>query len=434
MNSNVFIGCMALSILIFATPTKLKWHVAFALQLLAAAISGWAAWQVLINDIGVIDLPFFFLIGNQVHLVIDRLSAFFILVVNFTAITGGLYALGYLRPYTANKNSTELSLHLFSFLWLHISMLLACIVRDGLAFLIAWELMAISSFILVIFESDKKETIKIGINYLIQMHVALIFIMTGFIYAFVKTGAEFSFDGLAVYFATHPPFYLFLFFFIGFGIKAGFIPLHSWLPRAHPAAPAHVSGVMSGVIIKMGIYGILRVLTYIHTNLLSIGILILIVSLISGLLGVMFAIVQHDLKKLLAYHSIENIGIIGIGIGIGLIGVAMKIPALAVLGFTGGILHVLNHSLFKSLLFYTAGSVNQQTHSRHIEHLGGLIKRMPKTSLLFLLGALAICGLPPFNGFISEFLIFSGLFKGLLFWARPEQMHRIMLTKWKPVC
>src|SRR5258708_23107090 len=151
MNSNVFIGCMVLSILIFATPTKLKWHVAFALQLLAAAISGWAAWQVLINDIGVIDLPFFFLIGNQVHLVIDRLSAFFILVVNFTAITGGLYALGYLRPYTANKNSTELSLHLFSFLWLHISMLLACIVRDGLAFLIAWELMAISSFILVIF-------------------------------------------------------------------------------------------------------------------------------------------------------------------------------------------------------------------------------------------------------------------------------------------
>jgi len=414
MNADVFIGSMVLSIFIFATPAKLKWHVAFALQLLITAVTGWAAWQVLINDIGIVDIPFFYLLGSEVHVVIDRLSAFFILVVNFTAITGGLYALGYLRPYTSSKNPTELSLHLFSFLWLHISMLLACMVRDGLAFLIAWELMAISSFILVIFESDKKETIKIGINYLIQMHVALIFIMTGFIYAFVKTGAEFSFDGLAVYFASSPPFFLFVFFFIGFGIKAGFIPLHTWLPRAHPAAPAHVSGVMSGVIIKMGIYGILRVLTYIHTDLLSIGILILIVSLISGLLGVMFAIVQHDLKKLLAYHSIENIGIIGIGIGIGLIGVSTKIPALAVLGFTGGILHVLNHSLFKSLLFYTAGSVNQQTHSRHIEHLGGLIKRMPKTSLLFLLGALAICGLPPFNGFISEFLIFSGLFKGLL--------------------
>src|SRR5260221_14026697 len=128
----------------------------------------------------------------------------------------------------------------------------------------------------------------------------------------------------------------------------------------------------------------------------------------------MYAIVQHDLKKLLAFHSIENIGIIGIGIGLGIVGVALCIPALAVLGFTGGILHVLNHSLFKSLLFYTAGSVNQQTHPRHIEHLGGLIKRMPKTSLLFLLGALAICGFPPFNGFISDFLIFAGLFKGLL--------------------
>src|SRR6266850_2346825 len=295
----------------------------------------------------------------------------------------------------------------------HISMLLVCILRDGLAFLITWEMMAVTSFVLVIFESDKKETIRIGINYLIQMHVALIFIMMGFLYSYTKAGAEFSFDGLATYFASFPPFPLFLVFFIGFGIKAGFMPLHSWLPHAHPAAPAHVSGVMSGVIIKMGIYGILRVLTYIHTDLLSIGIFVLVVSLISGLLGVMYAIVQHDVKKLLAYHSIENIGIIGIGIGVGLIGVSKHIPALAVLGFTGGILHVLNHSLFKSLLFYSAGSVHQQTHTLHIEHLGGLIKSMPKTAYLFLLGALAICGLPPFNGFISEFLIFSGLFKGL---------------------
>ena len=237
--------------------------------------------------------------------------------------------------------------------------------------------------------------------------------MTGFIYAYVQTGAAFSFDGLSVYFEEHHPLPLFLLFFVGFGIKAGFIPFHTWLPHAHPAAPSHISGIMSGVIIKMGIYGILRVLTYIHTDLLIIGIFILVVSLISGLLGVMYAIMQHDLKKLLAYHSIENIGIIGIGIGIGLIGVAKDLPILAVLGFAGGILHVLNHSLFKSLLFYSAGSVYMRTHTRHLEHLGGLIKKMPKTAFLFLLGALAICGLPPFNGFISEFLIYSGLFKGL---------------------
>jgi len=170
---------------------------------------------------------------------------------------------------------------------------------------------------------------------------------------------------------------------------------------------------MSGVMIKMGIYGILRVLTYIHHDLFYIGLFILIISLISGLIGVSMAIVQHDVKKLLAYHSIENIGIIGIGIGLGTIGLAENMPLLTALGFGGGILHILNQPLFKSLLFYTAGSVYQQTHTRNIEQLGGLITKMPKTAIFFLLGALAISGLPPFNGFISEFLIYSGMFKSL---------------------
>ncbi|MCR4290336.1 MAG: hypothetical protein NUV86_08780 [Candidatus Scalindua sp.] len=351
--------------------------------------------------------------GNPLEIKVDSLSAFFILVLNFTLLTGTMYSAGYLKPYINEKNRAEFGLHYFSLVWLHISMLLVCMLRDGLAFLVVWELMAVSSFFLVIFESEKEETVKAGIYYLLEMHVGLVLIMAGFIYAFVQTGAVFSFDGLTVYFARFHPFPLFLLFFMGFGIKAGFIPFHTWLPHAHPAAPSHISGIMSSVMIKMGIYGILRVLTYIHTDLLAIGIFILIISAISGLLGVMYAIMQHDLKKLLAYHSIENIGIIGIGIGIGLIGVAKDIPVLAALGFTGGILHVLNHSLFKSLLFYSAGSIYMRTHTRHIEHLGGLIKRMPVTALLFLLGAMAICGLPPFNGFISEFLIYFGLFKGL---------------------
>ncbi|MDD3527841.1 MAG: proton-conducting transporter membrane subunit, partial [Bacteroidales bacterium] len=225
--------------------------------------------------------------------------------------------------------------------------------------------------------------------------------------------AEFSFDGLSVYFASHNPFWLFILFFVGFGIKAGFIPLHSWLPHAHPAAPSHVSGVMSGVMIKMGIYGILRVLLYIPHDLFNIGLFILIVSLATGLTGISLAIVQKDSKKILAYSSIENIGIIGTGIGLGVIGIAQNLPALAVLGFGGGILHILNHALFKSLLFYSVGSVYKQTHTRNIEQLGGLIKKMPKTALFFLLGVLAISGLPPFNGFISEFLIYSGIFKSL---------------------
>ena len=351
--------------------------------------------------------------GSPLEIKVDSLSAFFILVLNFTLLTGAIYSKGYLKPYINEKNHIEFGLHYFSLIWLHISMLLVCMLRDGLAFLVVWEMMSVFSFFLVIFESEKKETVKAGINFLLQMHIGFVFIMAGFILAFVQTGAAFSFDGLSVYFEEHHSFPLFLLFFVGFGIKAGFIPFHTWLPLAHPAAPSHISGIMSGVIIKMGIYGILRVLTYIHTDLLDIGIFILVVSVVTGLLGVMYAIVQHDLKKLLAYSSIENIGIIGIGIGIGLIGIAKDLPILAVLGFAGGILHVLNHSLFKSLLFYSAGSVYMRTHTRHLEHLGGLIKKMPKTAFLFLLGALAICGLPPFNGFISEFLIYSGLFKGL---------------------
>ena len=163
----------------------------------------------------------------------------------------------------------------------------------------------------------------------------------------------------------------------------------------------------------MGIYGILRVLMSVQNDLLLIGIIILVISLISGVLGVMMAIVQHDLKRLLAYHSIENIGIIGIGIGLGVIGLATNNTALSLLGFSGGLLHVLNHSLFKSLLFFNAGSVYHATHTRNIEHLGGLMKKMPYTAILFLIGSLAICGLPPFNGFISEYLIYIGMFKSL---------------------
>ncbi|MBK9389882.1 MAG: hypothetical protein IPN68_06705 [Bacteroidetes bacterium] len=206
---------------------------------------------------------------------------------------------------------------------------------------------------------------------------------------------------------------LFLCFFIGFAIKSGFVPFHTWLPYAHPAAPTHVSGVMSGVVIKIGIYGILRMLLLIKTDYTTIGYFILIISLITGVYGVMLAIIQHDLKKLLAYHSIENIGIIGIGIGIGCIGLGDTNKWMAVLGFSGALLHTLNHSLFKSLLFYSAGNVLQIMHTVNVERLGGLMKKMPHTAVLFLIAAVAICGLPPLNGFISEFLILSGLYNWL---------------------
>jgi len=413
MEIKVFILAMILGFAIFIVPKKSQYLLGLLLHLVVIVVTSVLAIDALFYAPAGQSQILAYVAGSPVHLVVDELSSFFVLVVNFTMLTGVLYAGGYLKPYLEKKNNGEMALHYFSFLWLHISMLLVCMLRDGFAFLIAWELMSVFSFILVIFESENKQTVKIGLNYLIQMHIGLVLIMSAFIVAWVKTGAVFSFDGLTIYFAGHKPYLLFLLFFAGFGIKAGFIPLHTWLPHAHPAAPSHVSGVMSGVMIKMGIYGILRVLTYIHTDLLYIGIFILGISVFSGVLGVTLAIVQHDIKKLLAYHSIENIGIIGIGIGLGVVGVAENIPVLAVLGFAGGILHVLNHSLFKSLLFYSAGSVYQQTHTRNIDQLGGLIKNMPRTAVFFLLGSLAICGLPPFNGFISEFLIYSGMFRGL---------------------
>lgn len=413
MSLILFKLAIIISFALFIVPKQVQYYFGFLLHITIIGTSSIWAIHVLCALTEPLKLIFMPFMGQSINIEIDKLSALFILIINFTSLTGLIYAKGYLKPYFDKKNSIELALHFFSFLWLHISMLLVVMLRDALAFLIIWEIMSLSSFFLVIFESEKKDTIKTGIKYLIQMHIGVIFLLVAFVIANVQTGAEFSFDGLSIYFAKHNPFPLFFLFFVGFGIKAGFIPFHSWLPHAHPAAPSHVSGVMSGVMIKMGIYGILRVLSYIHYDLLYIGIFILSISLASGLIGVSLAIVQHDVKKLLAYHSIENIGIIGIGIGLGVIGLAVNIPVLAVLGFAGGILHILNHSLFKSLLFYTAGSVYKQTHTRNIEQLGGLIKKMPKTAMFFLLGALAISGLPPFNGFISEFLIYSGMFKSL---------------------
>ncbi len=344
---------------------------------------------------------------------IDALSALMILIVNFTMINGVLYGRKYLEHYMAGK--ADLNMHKGLIVLFHCSMLLVCAVQHFIAFLTVWEIMAISSFLLVIFEHQKKGNIKAGINYLIQSHVGVLFLTIAFIWVVSGTGS-FDFNAITDHSKALSPemsIVLFGLLFIGFGFKAGFIPLHTWLPYAHPAAPSHISGMMSGVIIKLGIYGILRSLLLIRCDYLVVGEIILVISAVSGLYGVMMAIVQHNLKRLLAYHSIENIGIIGIGIGIGTIGLGIQNDFLALTGFSGALLHVLNHSLFKSLLFYTAGSVYQQTGTLNVERLGGLVKRMPHTAGLFLVAALAICGLPPFNGFISEFLIYSGLFSAM---------------------
>ncbi len=402
-----FIVCISL----FFIPKKFQFYVTLATDLALIAFSGYYAFNSF-NSVEALQISFAHFYGAEIFLVIDRISAFFILVVNLIVLMGLIYSKGYLQSYQTKKSKIEFGMHHFSIILLHLSMLLVLTLREGISFLIAWEVMSAATFLLILFEYEEKQTVKAAIQFIIQMHIGFVFIVVAFLISSITTGEPIGFGSLENYFRTQPVLPLFLLFFAGFGIKAGFIPLHTWLPHAHPAAPSHISGIMSGVIIKMGIYGIVRVLTFIHTDLYSVGLFLLIISFISGALGVTLAIVQHDYKKLLAYHSIENIGIIGMGIGIGVIGLALENPTLAVLGFAGGFLHILNHALFKSLLFFTAGNIYSQTHTRNIEKLGGLIKKMPKTAFFFLLGSIAISGLPPFNGFISEFPIYVGLFKG----------------------
>lgn len=399
------ISCLSIPFL----PSKIKSVTAFVLVLLLAIASSIPAVSVLVGS--PIEKIFYggSVFGN-IPIRIDSLSAWFVLIVNFTFVTGSMYGIGYMKSYVDQKDNT--SLHWILFVTFHIAMLLVCMLQNGLAFLIAWEIMSISAFLLLIFEHNKPEILKAGLNYLVQTHIGVVFLSIGFIWVYFSEGS-FDFISIASFFNHNSPKLLFLIFFIGFGFKAGFIPLHTWLPHAHPAAPSHISGVMSGVIVKMGIYGILRVVSYLNTDLVLIGESILILSILTALYGILNAAVVRDFKRMLAFCTIENIGIIGMGIGIGMIGKGINNPYLMLIGFSGALLHTLNHSLYKSLLFFTAGNIYQQTHTRNMEHLGGLIKKMPSTAFFFLCGSLAIGGLPPFNGFISEFLIYSGLLEGI---------------------
>jgi hydrogenase-4 component B len=389
-------------------PSKNKAYMATIAVIINALTTSIPAIQAIGGVITDISLPAGTFLGN-IPIRIDGLSAWFILIINFTSVTGAIYGIGYLKEYENSKQ--KLSLHWSLFVLFHLSMVWVCMLQHGFAFLIAWEIMSLSSMMLVIFDGHKTKTLKAGINYLVQMHISVVFLTIGFIWVYMKTGS-FSFEAFSTYFGSNSNIWLFLIFFAGFGIKAGFIPLHSWLPHAHPAAPSHVSGVMSGVIVKLGIYGIFRVISFMKADYLLLGEFVLTISILTGIYGIMNAAVHRDFKRMLAYCTIENIGIIGIGIGLGLMGMGNGSPLLYYLGFGGALLHVLNHSLFKSLLFYSAGSVYQQSHTRDMNKLGGLIKQMPKTAALFLIGAVAIAGMPPFNGFVSEFIIYSGLVEG----------------------
>ncbi|MBK5279284.1 MAG: hypothetical protein JJE09_10535 [Bacteroidia bacterium] len=412
MSILLFKSALIIALVIFVIAKKWKGYVALIPVLLLVSVSTAWAIEALFSD-----TPFQFHFLNaywsgDLVFVIDHISAFFILLINLTCLTGAIYSLGYLKPYFDKKGAMSISLHLFSFVGLQFAMLNVVMLRDAFSFLVAWEMMSLFSFVLVIFEGEKETTLKTGINYLIQMHMCFVLLLIGFLYMSRVTGS-FNFEAFELYFSQHNNFWLFTLFFLGFGIKAGFIPMHSWLPHAHPTAPSHVSGVMSGIMIKMGIYGILRVLTHVQSQFLEIGFSILFISIATAITGILYAIFQKDIKKTLAYSSIENIGIIGMGIGLAFVGKGLGNPSLATLGIAGALLHIFNHSLYKSLLFYSAGNLYYATHTRDLNKLGGLAQFMPYTAMFFMIGSLAICAIPPLNGFISEFLLYIGVFENL---------------------
>ena len=338
---------------------------------------------------------------------IDGLSAFFLLAIFAVCLLAAIYSFHYMNhPEKALRTATNY----FFFSLLAASMALVVVADNMITFLLSWEIMSLSSFFLVIYNYQSAENRKAGYLYFIFSHVGAMFIFSAFAILYGHTGS-FGFDAADITHSTK--ILIFVLAFIGFGSKAGVFPFHVWLPHAHPAAPSHISAVMSGVMIKTGIYGILKMYSILNLHTPIIGGIVLIAGMVTGILGVVYALGQNDIKRLLAYSSVENIGIILIGLGVGMIGVAIDNPIMAVLGFCGGMLHVLNHSIFKSLLFMGAGVVVHKTGTKSINALGGLLKNMKITGTAFLIGALAISGLPPFNGFVGEFYIYMGGFQGV---------------------
>ncbi len=344
---------------------------------------------------------------------VDYLSAFFLLVVSLLGSTVSLYSIGYTRKFTERKKT---GLFLFLYNLLLLSLIGLVMAGNAVLFLIMWEAMALTNYFLIVYDHENTSTRKAGFLYITMTHIGTAFLVTMFLILY-SYSHSFDFGAMRAVAGTMSSFdrsLVFLCALIGFGVKAGLMPLHIWLPEAHPAAPSNVSALMSGVVIKTGIYGIVRV----AFDLLGPkpvewwGILVLAVAVVSAVLGVLYALMEHDLKRLLAYHSVENIGIILMGVGGALCFSSLGHPTLAALALAAGLFHVLNHALFKGLLFLGAGSVNQSTHTRNIEELGGLIKKLPWTAAFFLIGAAAISALPPLNGFASEWLTFQALLFG----------------------
>jgi hydrogenase-4 component B len=378
----------------------------------ASAVTVWSAAQVLYTGVPVEGAWLAHAAsGLSLTFRVDGLSAWFLIVLAVVAVPVAIYSLGYVgHPHYERRSF---------FLGAAFNALLAAVevvftANDAIAFLFGWELMTLATAALVATEHEQRSHRRAAYLYLAMSHVGTGCLIAGFLSLAAASGST----GFSAVLAGKVPAgaagdVVFALFLVGFGVKAGIVPLHVWLPEAHPAAPTSISALMSAVLIKTGIYGIIRVCAFgLGVPRLSWGVLVVALGAVSSVLGVLYALMQHDLKRLLAYHSIENIGIILLGIGAGMMALTYGRADVAWLGVAAGLYHVLNHAVFKGLLFLGAGGVALATGSRQIERLGGLLRRMPWTGFFFLIGALAISGLPPFNGFASEWLTFQAFLFG----------------------
>jgi len=337
---------------------------------------------------------------------VDGLSIFFGLVIATISIVTSVYAVGHGRHQHSFRGSAALYAAFI------ISMLAVVVAADAFTFLLAWETMSLVSFALVLTEHHRESVRQAGWVYLTMTHTATAFIVAAFLLLARETGslAFADWTARAAMLDSGTASLILAFGLVGFGTKAGMIPLHVWLPRAHPVAPAHVSALMSGVMIKLGIYGLVRLsFEWLPVGPAWWGALILALGAASAVLGVLYALMQHDLKRLLAYHSVENIGIILIGLGTALVARSLELGAVVAIALAAALFHVANHATFKALLFMGAGAIDSGAGTRELERLGGLLRRMPFTGLCFLIGSAAIAGLPPLNGFASEWLTYQSL-------------------------
>ncbi|MBQ2143122.1 MAG: NADH-quinone oxidoreductase subunit E [Alistipes sp.] len=408
------IAAMLVALVIFLVPKRYKvWVATGVVSLVALAAITVAVMAFMGQPVELVKFvtPFF----GEESLAVDKLSALMLIIIAVASVATVLYSKGYVAGYLERYSEAHISMHYTALVTLVVSMMLVVVSSGGFSFLFAWELMTIASFMLILFEADRQEVRRAALNYLVMMHIGFLFLVVGFVMLYNVTGSA-NFAAINAYYEHANLLPLFVILFIGFGMKAGLFPMHIWLPEAHPAAPSHVSAIMSGVMIKTGVYGIIRIMQVEELRadmLFTIGLIFLVSGAVTGLWGVILAAMQNDIKRLLAYSSIENVGVILIGLGIAAVGHAAGSPLVGMCGMCGALLHMVNHSLFKTMLFFSAGNIYSKMHTTAMNQMGGLAKHMPITAILMLFATVAICALPPLNGFVSELLIYIGMFNGV---------------------